>query len=223
MDFLSNRMFRQSLLCHADIPVQRRLQPQAVLNSWVRSQAKRVAKPATPQPPGVVQFASKGESTLATDHPLGIAALEIVANEWPRGLAFHELVTAGRDAIGEVARPTPAGKPSEEMSLATTLLRGYGQSAYLVDLHSFHPKMVTEVNTRPVASAMARLEAETRTIVTNMWHERVTLLPIQQRILQLLDGERTIAEVAAQLGDEVSRKELDEHLRWFAYAALLVA
>jgi hypothetical protein len=109
------------------------------------------------------------------------------------------------------------------MSLATSLLRSHGQSAQLVDLHSFHPQLVTGVNSRPVASAMVRLEAQTRPIVTNMWHERVTLLPAQQKIIQLLDGEHTVTDVATQLGSEVNSKELDEHLRWFAYAALLVA
>jgi hypothetical protein len=70
---------------------------------------------------------------------------------------------------------------------------------------------------------MARFEAETRQIVTNAWHDRVTLLPVQQSILRYLDGTRTSAELAKLLKQVVTPAQLDEHLRFFAYAGLLVA
>lgn len=222
MDFLANRMFRQSLLCHADRPVQRRLSPQAVMGSWLRSQAKRVASPSAPLRPGVVQFAGKGEATLSTDHPLSIAALEVLAAVWPRALDFAELVAAARARMGASHEGSSGADLSEEMALASTLLRAHAQSVHLVDLHSYQPQVTSGVNVRPVASAMARYEALTRTVVTNMWHERVTLLPVQQRILRCLNGEHTVAQVADLLDGEITAAEAEEHLRFFAYAALLV-
>jgi hypothetical protein len=50
----------------------------------------------------------------------------------------------------------------------------------------------------------------------------VTLLPIQQRILGYLDGRHTTSALATVLAGKVRPKELDEHLRFFAYAGLLV-
>ena len=221
MDFLRNRMFRQTLLCHAEVPVQRTILPQPVMSSWLRSQATRTDVTDATQRAGVVQFISKDEATISTDHPLTVAALGILAQAWPRALSFAELVKAARQVLEESEGYTAIGAP-EEMTLAANLLRAYGRSPQLVDLHCFHPPLVTTMSERPLASATARFEAQTRTTVTNMWHERVTLLPIQQEILPFLDGEHTLEELVALLDSTVSAAELNEHLRWFAFAALLV-
>lgn len=221
MDFVRNQMFRQSLLCHAETPVVHTILPQAVMESWLRSQAKRVAKADKSLPPGSVQFTSKDEATLTTNHPLSVAALEILAKLWPGGLHFRELLAAARQAIG-TTQAAPGHEGQEELTLASTLLRAHGQSLQLVELHSFHPQVVNTVSNRPVASRMARFEAKTRAIVTNQWHDRVTLLPAQQTILGYLDGRHTTNALATVLAGKVRRKELDEHLRFFAFAGLLV-
>lgn len=223
MDFVRNQMFRQTLICHAEPVVDRKILPQAVTESWLRSQAKRVVNPATALPKGAVQFTSKDEATVATDHPLSIAALELLAGIWPRALNFTELVAAARQALGSTPTNPVASGAQEVMALVSTLLRAHGQSPQLIELHSFQPSFVNGVSARPVASKMARFEAETRTIVTNVWHDRVTLLPVQQTILRYLDGSHSVGDLAVLLGGAVPPKELNEHLRWFAYAGLLVA
>lgn len=222
MDFIRNQMFRQTLLCHATALVERVILPQAVMASWLRSQARHVAETDTSLPPGVMRFVSKDEATIATNHPLSIAALEILAQTWPLALHFSELLAAARAAIGDTPANPVGNGPEEALALASTLLRAHGQSPQLVELHSFQPRMVSRVSERPVASKMARFEAETRTIVTNLWHDRVTLLPVQQRILGFLDGRHTLDELAVLLADSLPPNEVDEHLRFLAYAGLLV-
>jgi len=223
MDFVRNQMFRQTLLCHADMPLDRKITPLAVTESWLRSQAKRVESVDASLPAGARQFVSKDEATLTTNHPLSIAALEILAQQWPRAIHFTELMAAARRVLGHTsANPVGAG-PQEVMALASTLLRAHGQSPQLVELHSFQPALVNRVSEKPVASKMARFEAETRTIVTNVWHDRVTLLPVQQRLVRLLDGTRKVSDLVVLMGGSVPPGELDEHLRFFAYAGLLVA
>jgi methyltransferase-like protein/ubiquinone/menaquinone biosynthesis C-methylase UbiE len=223
MDFVRNQMFRQTLICHAEVPIDRKIMPQAVMESWLRSQAKRVTTTGESLPEGSVQFISQDEATLTTNHPLSIAALELLAQAWPRALHFTELVAAARTRLGNTPAHPVGGGQQEVMALASTLLRAHGQSPHLVELHSFHPQVVSRVSERPVASKMARFEAETRAIVTNLWHDRVTLLPVQQSILRYLDGSRTVAEVAKLLKRVVTPAQLEEHLRCLAYAALLVA
>lgn len=197
--------------------------PTAVMESWIRSQARRVAQPSASLPPGAVQFASKDEAALTTNHPLSIAALEILAQRWPRAVHFVDLAAAARKQLGDRPGHPVAVGSQELMALASTLLRGHGQSSQLVELHSFQPQLVTAVSERPLASAMARFEAETRSIVTNVWHDRVTLLPVQLTILRYLDGRHEVAEIATLLKQILTPAQLDEHLRFFAYAGLLIA
>jgi methyltransferase-like protein/ubiquinone/menaquinone biosynthesis C-methylase UbiE len=222
MDFIRNQMFRQTLICHAEVPVERRIQPHALMGGWLRSQAKRTATAITSQRRGVVQFISKDEATLATDHPLSIAAMEILAKAWPRALRYDELLAEALQVVGTSGGSGELDGRQEELALVATLLRACGQSSQLVEVNSFYPQVVTTVSAQPVASRMVRFEAQTRSVVTNLWHDRVTLLPIQRAILRYLDGEHSLADVAALLGNSVTAGELDEHLRWFAYAALLV-
>ena len=134
-------------------------------------------------------------------------------------MAFAELVKRARTKVGAKMLGDDA---QEEMTLAATLLRAHAQSPQLVELHSFEPKVAKKVSERPVASKMARFEAETRTTVTNVWHDRVTLLPIQQSILRYLDGSRTVGEVAKMMRSALTPAQLDEHLRFFTFASLLV-
>ena len=53
---------------------------------------------------------------------------------------------------------------------------------------------------RPRASALARLQAAEGTRVTSLQHRNVTLDPLAANVLVLLDGSRTVEEVAAACG-----------------------
>ena len=227
MDFLRNRMFRQTLLVHDDAPVRRSLHPQPVMGLWARSWTQR-ADDAAGETPGAGQFTSKDGATLTTDHPVSIAALTQLGQHWPRGLRFAELLAGAKRS--EFARAHPPREPSgrgaapDDVVLAANLLRGLGYSNQLVSLHSFHPALTTEVSEEPLASPVARLEAAGRTVVTNLWHERVTLNPAQAALLPLVDGTRDRAGLAAALPTEhaVTVPELELHLRWLAHAGLLI-
>jgi methyltransferase-like protein len=216
-----NRMFRMSLLCHAEANAARMILPQAVMKSWLRSQARHLAEqPQLPLPPGSAKFVTKDEATITTNHPLSIAALEILGQAWPNAIHFTDLVKRARAKVTGKALGNDA---QEEMMLAATLLQAHGQSPQLLELHTFEPQVAKQVSERPVASKVARFEAATRTTVTNVWHDRVSLLPIQQSILRYLDGSRTVSEVAKMMRSALTEKQLNEHLRFFYYASLLVA
>lgn len=221
MDFLRNRMFRQTLLVHDHAPVQRRLDPSPVARCLVRSQAKPVDDGT---PGSAAQFKSKDGATLSMDHPVSLAAMQRVAAVWPRALGFGEVVAAAKQDISARGVVMPAGGLPEELIFAANLLRAYGYSVQLASLHTVHPEFVTEVSERPVASPVARWEAQTRSVVTNLWHERVALQPLQAALLMRLDGQHTRADMAAATSEltALSREELELNLRWFAHAALLV-
>ena len=225
MDFLRNRMFRQTLLVHEDAPIRRSLHPQPVMELWARSWAQRVEDPpAAGVQPETAQFASKDGSTLTTDHPVSIAAMQRLAQLWPRGLHFTELLAAAQQSDLARARPPRPGAAPDTVVLAANLLRGLGMSSQLVSLHSFHPAFTTEVSRRPLASPVARLEVEERSVVTNLWHERVTLSHAQAALLPLLDGGRDRAGLMAALKRDgvITPSDLELQLRRLAHAGLLV-
>ncbi len=60
---------------------------------------------------------------------------------------------------------------------------------------------------RPRASALARLQATEGSRVTSLEHRNVTLDPFAEKVLVLLDGSRTVEEVAAACGWPVAMVE----------------
>ena len=218
MDFLRNRMFRQTLLCHADVAVNRRLEPRALMQCRISSQAQMVVGSDEGASRTVAQFRSRNGATLSTDHPTTIAAMILLREQWPAALPFAQLLAAARERVAArqeehmAAGSMPAAQETDDgLLLAANLLRAYGYSTHLVELHRFGAPVSLTVPLAPLASHIARYEAQRRNLVTNLWHVRVRLETVQQRLLLLLDGKRTIEELCSafvDLGEDVLTADL---------------
>jgi methyltransferase-like protein len=194
MDFLRNAMFRQTLLCHADVPLDHKLRPDAVTDFYV---ASRVT-PASPSPdlaPGAAEeFRGAGEKTLTTRDPLMKAAMLTLADAAPRPLHFDALVAAAR---AKLAASTPS--PEAVQSLANRLLNCHLSG--LVDFSVSPPGFTTEISARPVASPYARHRAAEGGKVINVLLETLDLDPPATLILRHLDGDHDAAALAALVTD----------------------
>ncbi|HXF60489.1 MAG TPA: class I SAM-dependent methyltransferase, partial [Caldilineaceae bacterium] len=237
MDFLRNRMFRQTLLCHADVPVQRMLRPEPVFDCLARTNAQPAPPDDPTKPPGLAQFRNREGATLTTDHAVSAAAMTLLGKIWPQALPFAELLDQARIAAGPSPTLPQTAEPPlpDDRMLAGNLLRAFGYSSRLVGLHTYAPVFTVEVGERPLASPVARQEAMGRNVVTNVWHERVTLQPFQCHLLIRLDGRRTRAALLAELrpiaeqlnaqpggSNPLDEAELERQLQTLAQAALLV-
>src|SRR5688500_9345912 len=130
LDFIKGRMFRQTLLCRAELEVDCSPQPLIV-------EALAVSSPAQPTggPDGAgrVTFEGPSGSTLTTDHPLVTRALERIARSWPGAVRVRELI------------PQQASKEDRE-AVCGALLRCYAGN--LVQLHAMPPPLTTSVSER---------------------------------------------------------------------------
>lgn len=190
MDFLRNRTFRQTLLCHQDVPLHRRLKPDAPTTFYVSSRAQ----PVTPNPDiravSVEEFRGYDGAILSTDHPVTKAAMLCLAAAWPRALSFDALLSAARARLdGEGAEEAQAGDVDAHV-LGVNLLKAYSYHETLVDLHLYVPALVADVNERPVVSPVARLQAQGSDRITNLYHQRVELDGFDRFLVCHLDGSR---------------------------------
>ncbi len=91
IDFLRNRTFSQSLLCHVRHEPNYRVQPDKVKSLFVGSPVK----PTSPNPDlhssVVVRFDAQSGAYATSSHPIVKAALTVLAEEWPQGLPFAKL------------------------------------------------------------------------------------------------------------------------------------
>jgi methyltransferase-like protein len=182
LDFLKARMFRQTLLCGAEVAIDRTPHPEVVERLAVSTQAQPQGEPELD---GAQAFAGPTGSTLTTDHPLVVDALKRTASAWPAALWV-------RDLLG------PQATPDDHRALCDALLRSY--AANLVALHVHPPRPTTTPGEAPRATALARHQARAGQVVTNLRHASVRIEDdLGRRLVTLLDGTRD----RAALADEV--------------------
>lgn len=248
MDFVRNRTFRQSLLCHEDLAIQRRLNvtPEAIGVFSIATQARPEDPELDPRSPGVARFNTAEGSTLSTDHPVSKAALLDLAEASPAAIPFADLLAGACGRIYGAATPGDEALNADARVLAANLVRGYTYSRHLVEFHTRAPRFSANVSERPIASPIARhLAAQGSEFVPSLRHERIELDAFGRHLLPYLDGQRDHGKLAAAIADLVAQgsihieedgeevvdpartrgviaAELEANLRWLARAALLI-
>ena len=189
-DFLKCRKFRQTLLCHAELQLDRSLKPENMGVFSVASSARPVSEnPDIQSPTAVAEFRSIKGQALATNHPLVKAAMLCLGEVWPRALHFDELLAQARTKLRRELRPTETTNEQDRHILGDMLLQAYGKN--LLELHLHVPHFATTFSERPVASLVARLQLQHGPMVTNLCHGCVKLEgTLAQHLFQLLDGSR---------------------------------
>jgi len=209
LDFLKNRRFRQTLLCHEDVPLDRALRSAAVKALFVASSARpTVEHPDIRSPSAVVEFRGPRSSGMSTDHRLAKAALFYLGTMWPRAVALPELARQARAILGEPSAGgphAPGEEPPDVRALCDILITAY--AAGLVELSTTAPSFTLEVSERPTVSPIARLQAERGDdFVATLRHASLHLEDLPARyLLSLLDGTRDRAALLREMQTFVAR------------------
>src|SRR5579863_6254871 len=89
MDFLKLRNFRQSLLCHSEVAIDRTISSERVTGMFAAADAS----PAVPDPDlrstSALQFTYPSGGSMSTNHPLAKAAMTHLGHVWPRPCRFR--------------------------------------------------------------------------------------------------------------------------------------
>ncbi len=188
-DFLKCRKFRQTLLCHHNVQLDRTLAPERLTSFYIASSAQPIATYPDIHSSAIEEFRSIKGQALATNHPLVKAAMLCLGEAWPRSLHFTELLARARIRLGLVSGDRGMRSTQEVLILSDMLLQAYGKN--LVELHVYAPEFVTEVNNYPIASPLARLQIQHDAMVTNLCHGCVCVEDLLgKQLLLLLDGTR---------------------------------
>jgi methyltransferase-like protein/SAM-dependent methyltransferase len=209
MDFLRNRMFRQTLLCRADIPLVRSSPHRQLVRLRVASNARNEGAASSLTSNESVAY-RRTTASLTTSDSLMKSAMFHLQQEWPGSIPFVELASmarstaTGRPSMVDSDLMTPATEP-----FASTLLRCLATS--MIDLRSSSPTFVRVVSERPAASALTRAQAELGASVTNRLHESVALDDIQRKVLAACDGQRTVDAIVEHLREKVLSGDLVQY------------
>ena len=206
MDFVRNRAFRQTLLCHREQPISHEPDLSALAQLRVASGAVSENEHVALRAGVDVSFRFQG-AHLTTNDPVVKAALIRLREVWPRSIPFAELAASALSlAAGQpVAVESDVVSP-QLRSLAGALHRGF--EIGLVELTTIAPCGTTMVSDRPCAAKLARWQAAHFHQVTNLRHEIVPVNDLQRRLLRQLDGSRDVSGISDSLAACVARGEL---------------
>lgn len=200
LDFLRNRAFRQTLLCHAGIPLNWTIAPAVVAKLAVASPARPTGPPLGLGPEALEQFQVPNGATLTSRDPLMKAAMRYLAEVWPRAVPFDTLRATARARIQPSVEQDAAGIAADSQQLGARLLNCYASG--LVEFHVHAPSFTVEVSAFPQASPLARLQAERGLMrVTNLRHEIIDLDELGRQVLRFLDGKHGRAELLQVLAE----------------------
>jgi methyltransferase-like protein len=208
LDFLRNRTFRQTLLCHQGAAVDYHLSAERLRGLYV-------ASPARPLATDEECFTGPSGATVKSTDPLAKAALLYLGEIWPRAVPFEELCRAARARLEDGDSPD-AGR--EKQIVGQCLLASYlADPDSLAYLWTHPPAFAAAAGDRPVASPLARLQAAHAARATNLRHQTLALDAVNLTVLCRLDGSCDRAALERELGGA-----LEGALAWLAANAFVL-
>jgi SAM-dependent methyltransferase/methyltransferase-like protein len=221
LDFVRNRAFRRTLLCHSSETIQRPPDAARIKFMSVTTHALAVKQPVENLAPGVLQFIVPHGARISTNNPLIKGGLQMLENAHPIPIAVPELWEAltSEDTVPMTEQEREAIKRAGPGELYDTLLQCF--MARLIELHITPPVLVKIPGAYPTASPLARYLASRKKPVANLRHEQVILTEFEGRVLVNLNGKNDRATLARQL--DTSDEEVEESLTSIARKGLLIS
>jgi SAM-dependent methyltransferase len=183
LDFVSNRLFRQSLLVHAERATQINYSPgrsryrRLHLAAWLPPADEPTRIDTSRQ-----EYLQADGAKLFTNDPGIKAGIDTITDRWPWTISRQELVdtVSARLLAGGV---TPSANLADNIDnlMATLVLQG--GAGYRLEALSPEPTH-EPLLLPPTARRMAELTATT----FNLWHETLILSPLDRHLFPLLDG-----------------------------------
>jgi SAM-dependent methyltransferase len=217
VDFARFRRFRQTLLCRADSQASHVFSPQRVSGMHVSATT------------ALNRAAAEGRAAGAPPVPSAAHLPETMQALLQRLVDLSPQAMAIDDARAWLQARIRAGSKAPTRTLEELLLEAFISGT--VQLHAAPLPLTTTIEERPIASPLARWQAQRGNEFTNLRHEPVRVEdPVARQVLRLLDGSRNRQQLIDALSftlpasdRSTAASRVDFYLQNFAKLALLRA
>ena len=225
LDFLWNRSFRRSIVCHKERVLDRHDAPARVQVCRIATPLKRDQKVRQDD---IVRFVNPEGGFIETNDPLAVHVLDQLSELYPQSKDFDSLFAAAEAALGASIGLTDATRAEERAQLAESLWNLAARDYLELSMRPW--PLTQDVSEVPEAFRLARIQARDSTEVTSLRHEVIELDELARRMLPLLDGKTGIEDIFLQLQPEspeegaesqITREAVAETMVKLAYQGLL--
>lgn len=205
MDFVTNRRFRNTLLCKAGVEINRNISPNIWNNMYLTSQLQ------SSMPIDQIKFDDENQSVTfaavniqasfnVTSSFLKAACVRIIENQG-RFIHFDEIVSY-------VSKKLPNAKKDE---IENVLKSSFTQLLFknLLEIRVTPPHSISEISKKPKTSDLVRLQVSANeTSLVNEYSNTSTLDLVQRLVLLYANGENTIDKIVELILSHVEKNEL---------------
>lgn len=207
IDFVLNRAFRQSLLCHADLEPREQPAPEALGSLLLTATARPEAATLDIRSEAPERFRTRLGENVTVNLPTIKAAVVALFERWPHSAGLDDLWAEVLDRLG---RGGPgATSEADFREFAEHLLMGNRMN--LVELNVHDPKVAREPGARPRAGALSRRQAARGEKVVSLRNQVPQLQELDRLVVALLDGTRDRSSIVEELAKGVDAGSL--HLK----------
>lgn len=191
IDFLTNRRFRMSLICHKDIKVKRDIQPQRLNDLYVHlhMQSDRAFHRDRVNE---VAFRTKSGKVIKSTDPEIIDLFATLVKQKMIPIKVSTLIDSIQSLYSHDIR-----SKLEDNILQIFLIGG-------MNLSPVPAKYVTHISRTPKMSSWARYLASNRNWVSNQRNEKIIIGDVEKMVAPLLDGENSIEDMTRILKGHVT-------------------
>ena len=198
MDFLRNRLFRETLLCSNKLTPNWSVQPDTLRGLHIASGAK----PLLVEGRTTVDLHSEenqmyqtpGNFQIGTNRPLLKAAIQLLQQVFPATIPFDTLRKKARELVGGYDNANAKMQAEDTQLIALGLLNCY-LSSDMIELHGMPIPQSPPVSEKPIAIPWARITAKESGSMSNRRHEVMKLNPLDKQLVPLLDGNNDHAAI----------------------------
>src|SRR5690606_22153494 len=199
MDFVRNRMFRQTLLVSKNVKLTRNLSPEVLKDCWFSSALRPVSAEPNFAAGQKEEFRTPTGASISTDNAVLKLVLAALGRAYPGQLSFADLIKDLRvNLLGNVSVQRDAQvERQEEAFLSQQLMVLFGRG--LVEVTAVPFPSIGLASERPAVTTLARYQALNSRVVSNLRHVAIGIDVFSRHLLSLLDGTRDRNELLNEL------------------------
>lgn len=198
LDFLSGRIFRQTLFCRQDIKLNREIGPSAIDRFLVSSSLRPQRTKPKLAGQATEKFVGGNGVVIEIDQPLAKACLTYLGGIWGRAAAFPDLIASGKLMLER------DGFAAEDWTSQTDIVRmvlmQVARASSVVELHIYQPAAFTDVSEMPAVNRLAHWQMKSADNILSLLGMDMKIEDrVSRRLLELLDGTRSRTDVIREM------------------------
>jgi methyltransferase-like protein len=197
MDFIRNRAFRSSLLCHKNQVINHEIRSfdfSEFLVSLTRNPGER---PTDFSPYTEYMIAGDKGQEMRISNPLVKATIAVLCELWPRCIDERTLFTRTDKLLNE-----SGGNTISDQDFSSFMRELYlGLASGMLEFHTWQPEVVNRVSEHPKISELATYQARAGEPVVNQRHRAADIDTFDRQLLGIINGAKDMDTIYDRMID----------------------